>query len=74
METGGGATWCCWREYPQVKVQEGCRRSVMHETLVGKRRGLAVLAHTAVGQQTPADTDGSVIEEKEGHNMTNMTA
>lgn len=53
-----------------MKVRQGCRCSVMHETLVGKRRGLAVLAHTAAGQQTPADTDGSVIKEKEGHNMS----
>lgn len=44
----------------------------MHETLEGKRRGLAVLAHTAAGQQMPADTDGSVIEEKEGHHMSIM--
>lgn len=55
-----------------MKVQQGCRCSVMHETLVGKSRGLAVLAHTAVGQQMPADTDGSVIEEKEGRNMSIM--
>lgn len=47
-----------------MKVQEGCRCSVMPETLEGNRRGLAVLAHTAAGQQTPADTDGSVIGGK----------
>lgn len=55
-----------------MKVRQGCRRSVMHEILVGKRRGLAVLAHTAADQRTPADTDGSVIEDKEGHNMNIM--
>lgn len=57
-----------------MKVQQGCRRSVVHETLVGKRRGPVVLAHTAAGQQTPADTDGSVTEEKEGHNMSIMVS
>lgn len=55
-----------------MKVQQRCRCSLMDETLVGTRRGLAVLAHTAAGQQTPADTDGSVFEEKEGHNMSIM--
>lgn len=55
-----------------MKVQRGCRCSVVHETLVGKRRRLAVLAHTAAGQQMPADTDGSVNEEKEGHNLSIM--
>lgn len=52
--------------------QQGCRRSVMHENLVGKRTGLAVLEYAAAGQQMPADTDGSVIEKKEDHNLSIM--